>query len=553
MTNFLVIGSGVAGLRAAIESANSGEVLIITKGKVRESSTWRAQGGIAVALSEGDKPELHMKDTLKAGAGLCNKDAVKVLVEEGIPRVEELISWGAKFDRENGHLSFTMEAAHKIRRIIHAMGDATGEEVHKTLMHKAREIKNIKFLEHTFLVDLIIEEKECLGALIMTKNGKLKFISAAATILASGGSGQLYKNTTNPTVATGDGLAAAYSAGCKLQDMEFIQFHPTTLYLQSAPCFLISESVRGEGGILRNSKGETFMSEYHEMGDLAPRDVVARAIYNQMWRTKTNSVFLDMKHLQNDFLKRRFPNIYLTCKEYNLDITRDLIPVRPAAHFLMGGVKTNLETETNIKRLFACGEVASTGVHGANRLASNSLLEGLVFGRRAGIFSTKYTGKAKKHHEKSITNFQLRITNELTTSSARTCSGRPARQMAGGACSTKAKQALPLQSIYEKRMSLQRLMEKKAGIIRCGKSLKEATKKLEEWDKISRTEPSSQEEFELQNMVTVARLITSSALKREESRGAHFRSDFPVTDNKKWKKHIITSLQKSADCSRARP
>ena len=538
---FLVVGSGVAGLRAAIESANAGEVLVITKGKVRESSTWRAQGGIAVALSEGDEPELHMKDTLKAGVGLCNKDAVKVLVEEGVQRAEELISWGAKFDRENGHLSFTMEAAHKIRRIIHAMGDATGEEIHKTLMHKAQEIKNIKFLEHTFLIDLIIEEKECLGALIMTESGK-QIISASATILASGGTGQLYKNTTNPEVATGDGLAIAYRAGCKLQDMEFIQFHPTTLYLQSAPCFLISESVRGEGGILRNSKGETFMSEYHEMGDLAPRDVVSRAIYNQMWKTGTNSVFLDMKHLPHDFLKSRFPNIYLTCKEYNLDITRDLIPVRPAAHFLMGGIKTNLKAETNIKRLFACGEVASTGVHGTNRLASNSLLEGLVFGRRAGIFSTKHTGKLKKHHEKLITNFQLRITNELTTSLVRTCSGRPARHLAGGACSTKAKQALPLQSIYEKRKSLRELMEKKAGIIRCGKSLKEAIKKLEEWDKILRIELSSQEEFELQNMVTAAQLITSSALKREESRGAHFRSDFPSTDDKKWKKHIISSL-----------
>ena len=522
MTNFLVIGSGVAGLRAAIESANAGEVLVITKGKVRESSTWRAQGGIAVALSEGDEPELHMKDTLKAGVGLCNRDAVKVLVEEGVPRAEELISWGAKFDRENGHLSFTMEAAHKIRRIIHAMGDATGEEIHKTLMHKAQEIKNIKFLEHTFLIDLIIEEKECLGALIMTESGK-QIISASATILASGGTGQLYKNTTNPEVATGDGLAIAYRAGCKLQDMEFIQFHPTTLYIQSAPCFLISESVRGEGGILRNSKGETFMSEYHEMGDLAPRDVVARAIYNQMWRTRTNSVFLDMRHMPHDFLKSRFPNIYLTCKEYNLDITKDLIPVKPAAHFLMGGVKTNLETETNIKRLFACGEVASIGVHGANRLASNSLLEGLVFGRRAGVFSTKYTGKLKKFSSSYHYEYLEK------KSSYKEIHGKE----------TGVNKKIDFQKM---RKSLQRLMEKKAGIIRCGKSLKEAIKKLEEWDKILRIGTSSQEEFELQNMVTVARLITSSALKREESRGAHFRSDFPVTDDKKWKKHIITSL-----------
>lgn len=503
-TDFLVIGSGVAGLRAAIELAASGEVFVITKGKTMESSTWCAQGGIAVALAEGDAPELHMKDTTKAGVGLCDEEAVRVLVEEGVPRVEELISWGANFDKENGQLSFTQEGAHKIRRIIHAMGDATGEEIHRALMTKARGMENIKFFEHTFLIDLLVEDEECLGALAMDKNGRRQIISACATTLASGGVGQIYRDTTNPPVATGDGVAIAYRAGCELQDMEFIQFHPTTLYLSSAPCFLISESVRGEGGVLKNSKGEVFMSKYHEMGDLAPRDVVCRAIFSQMWTTKSDSVFLDMRHLESDFLKRRFPNIYMTCNKYGLDITRDLIPVRPAAHFLMGGVKTDLSAETNIKRLFSCGEVASVGVHGANRLASNSLLEGLVFGKRAGASSSKYLGR-------------------------RTSRGQEVPRKKGES----------KLDFNETKKALQGLIEKKAGIIRCGVSLKEALEKLEEWDKILDVPLTSKEEFELKNMVTVAKLTTASALRREESRGAHYRSDFPSTDDKKWKRHIV--------------
>jgi L-aspartate oxidase len=505
-TDFLIIGSGVAGLRAAIELAGAGAVSVITKGAVAEGSTWRAQGGIAVALAEGDEPGLHMKDTLRAGAGLCDEEAVRVLVEEGVPCVKELISWGAKFDEENGHLSFTQEAAHEIRRIIHAMGDATGEEVHRTLMRKARGIKNIKFLEHTFLVDLVTDEKECSGALVIDKNGRTQIISAGATILASGGLGQLYKDTTNPDVATGDGLAVAWRAGCELQDMEFVQFHPTTLYLPSAPCFLISESVRGEGGILRNSEGKTFMAEYHEMGDLAPRDVVSRAIFSQMWRTGSESVFLDMTHLKPGFLQKRFPNIYSTCKEYGLDIANDLIPVRPAAHFLMGGVRTSLTAETSVKRLLSCGEVASVGVHGANRLASNSLLEGLVFGKRAGASAARYSGRAIAVGKGSL--------------------GKKA----------KLKEKPDLKHM---RKSLKQLMEQKAGIVRCGKSLKEALEKLEEWDKIAGGACASIEEFELRNMIAVARLITASALKREESRGAHYRSDCPNTDDKHWKKHIV--------------
>jgi len=504
-TGFLVIGSGVAGLRAAIELARFGEVTVITKGEVVESSTWRAQGGIAVALADGDEPELHMQDTTRAGVGLCDEKAVKVLVEEGVQRVEELISWGANFDKEDGQLVFTREGAHELRRIIHAMGDATGEEVHRTLMQKVRGIESIKFFENTFLVDLIVESGECSGAVIINKSGEMEIISSSAVILASGGLGQLYKDTTNPPVATGDGFAIAYRAGCELCDMEFVQFHPTTLYLPSAPCFLISESVRGEGGILKNSKGETFMSEYHKMGDLAPRDVVCRAMFSQMWRTNSDNVFLDMRHLKSTFLKNRFPNIYTTCLKYGLDIGRDLIPVRPAAHFLMGGIKTGFTAETNIKRLFSCGEVASVGVHGANRLASNSLLEGLVFGSRAGVSSAKYAGSRSSGVEKVS---EVRRNKEI--------------------------------DFHGVKKDLKELMEKKAGIIRCGESLKEALDKLEEWDRIMlHNDLCSQEGLEVKNMVTAAKLITGSALRREESRGAHFRSDFPSTDDKNWKKHIV--------------
>ena len=504
-TDFLVIGSGVAGLTTAIESANAGRVTIITKDEIAEGSTWHAQGGIAVSLADGDEPEFHMEDTLKAGVGLCSRKAVKILVEEGVTRVEELISWGAKFDMEKGHLSFTQEGAHKIRRIIHAMGDATGEEVHKTLTRKARETKNIRFMSHTFLIDLITKGNECIGALTMSKNGRLRIISACATILASGGIGQLYRNTTNPPVATGDGLAAAWRAGCEIQDMEFIQFHPTTLYLPRTPCFLISESARGEGGILKNSNGEVFMEKYHEMGDLAPRDVVSRAIFNQMWRTKSNTVFLDMRHLKSGFLKKRFPNIFSTCKQYGIDISKKLIPVRPTAHFLMGGVKTNLSAETNIKRLLSCGESASVGVHGANRLASNSLLEGLVFGKRAGISASKYLRQASPHFKKTG-RMKVRTTAKSGTGKI--------------------------------KMAIKKLMEEKAGIIRCEKSLKESLVKLQEWDKILKP-ACSREELELKNMTTVACMVTSSALKRKESRGAHYRSDFPDINNRSWKKHTV--------------
>lgn len=504
-TDFLVIGTGVAGLRAAIEASNRGNVAVITKGGLKEGCTWFAQGGVAVAISKGDSPELHISDTLKAGAGLCDEKAVRVLVEEGISCVQELVSWGARFDMINGRLAFSMEGAHQIRRIIHATGDATGEEIHRALLAHARKIKNIKFLERIFLTDLLTEEGECLGAAAIDESGKPFIINSLATVLASGGLGQVYEYSTNPSVATGDGFSAAYRAGCLMQDLEFVQFHPTILYMPGAEPFLISEAVRGEGGILKNAEGEAFMKGFHKMGDLAPRDVVSRAIFSQMHQTRKPSVYLDMRHLDPEFSKARFPKIYARCKSLGIDITKDLIPVRPAAHFAMGGVSTNLRAETSVRRLYACGEAACAGVHGANRLASNSLLEGLVFGKRAGKYASGNTGN-------------------------------PPAQPASG--SNLPPEHFESGEILKLKEKLKILMEAKVGIIRCGKSLGECTEKLKKWDEIFSVPLYNVQSMEFRNMLTAGMLIADSAMKREESRGAHYRSDFPETDDRKWKKPI---------------
>jgi len=335
-TDFLVIGSGNAGLRASIEASQNGEVIIITKDAMKESSTRYAQGGIAVAMSEEDTIAAHVADTLKAGVGLCDEEHVRVMVEEGIPRVRELIAWGANFDKDNGRLGFTREGAHGRRRIIHARGDATGEETEDVLVTRGSELKNVRIMEHAFAIDLLTAKNACYGALVL-RDGELICIWAKSVIIAAGGLGQIYKYTSNPEVTTGDGFAIAYRAGCRMMDMEFVQFHPTTLYLAGAPRFLISESVRGEGGILRNARGERFMFAYHEMAELAPRDVVSRAIDKEMLNTDSDCVYLDVRSLSPNFIRNRFPTISRTCASYGLDITKELIPVQPAAHYMMGG------------------------------------------------------------------------------------------------------------------------------------------------------------------------------------------------------------------------
>src|SRR3954447_1378595 len=376
--DFLVIGAGVAGLRAAIELAEAGQVLVVAKDSLRESSSEYAQGGIAVALSDDDEVALHEQDTLYAGDGLCDTAAVRTLVEEGPAAIEELIEWGAEFDREGEALAFTREGAHSRNRILHAHGDSTGREIARTLYRKAASLPNITFRSFAAITSLIVEDGVT-GALLGDEA-----VSACKVLLATGGLGRVYRNTTNPDVATGDGVAVAYRAGAEIQDIEFVQFHPTALRLDGAPSFLLSEALRGEGARLLNADRERFMARYHPLEELAPRDVVSRAIVAEMERLGARKVWLDLAHREAGFVRARFPRIYETCQRYGVDLESEAAPVAPAAHYAMGGVWSDLDGRTSLPRLYAAGEVACTGVHGANRLASNSLLEGVVFGARAG-------------------------------------------------------------------------------------------------------------------------------------------------------------------------
>lgn len=508
--DFLVIGSGVAGLRAAIELAPHGTVVIATKDVPSESSTEYAQGGIAVALSDEDEVGIHREDTLKAGDGLCREDAVRVLVEEGPERIMELISWGAEFDREGARLAFTREAAHSKNRILHAHGDSTGKELERVLLTKVRTYQSVKKYPFAFTIDLIVDDERCCGA-YMVKEGEPVHLFAKATILATGGAGQIYERTTNPAVATGDGIAIAFRAGAVLEDMEFVQFHPTSLYMPGAPNFLLSEAMRGEGAVLRNIHGEPFLKLYHPLAELAPRDIVSRAIISEMVKTGSAHVYLDLTHLEKDFVKKRFPRINLTCRIYHIDITQDLIPVSPAAHYLMGGIKTDLHGATNIQGLYAAGEVACTGVHGANRLASNSLLEGLVFGARAGKAAALHRAEAREG----------RRIKELLSSHT-----------------TSAFQDFRASVLKEIRRSLKKLMWEKAGIIRCAESLSVARDAISQWLPSAGGASFRREEQELKNMITVASLITEAAIARRGSVGAHYRSDYP-TRGENWQQHLI--------------
>src|SRR5690349_10932091 len=383
---FIVVGAGIAGLRAAIALAEAGKVLVLAKQELTESATQYAQGGIAVALSDEDEISLHLQDTINAGDGLVNVDAAHVLVEEGPDRIQELIDWGTQFDRKGTKLTFTREAAHSRDRILHAHGDSTGREIGRALHAKALALKNISFSDFEFTANLCIDSGRVAGVQLISGAGETHVVTGGAVLLATGGAGHVYSNTTNPAVATADGIAMAYRAGAEISDMEFVQFHPTALYVKNAPRFLLSEALRGEGAVLRNSELHRFMAKYHEAGELAPRDVVARAIAHELevCRLKEPVVYLDLTHLKADHIKARFPRVYETCLQHNVDITVDLIPIRPAAHYLMGGIRTDLVGRSSLPGLYAAGETACTGVHGANRLASNSLLEGLVFGARAG-------------------------------------------------------------------------------------------------------------------------------------------------------------------------
>ncbi|WP_353684236.1 L-aspartate oxidase [Thermodesulfovibrio sp. 3907-1M] len=493
-TDYLIIGSGVAGLRAAIELGSHGNVIVATKDLPTESSTEYAQGGVAVALSDEDEIGIHFEDTIKAGDGLCNEEAVKILVSEGPQRIIELINWGAEFDKEGSKLAFTLEAAHSRKRILHAHGDSTGREIERVLINKVSTLERVTKASFTMAVDLIVEEGRCYGALLLRGDKIIKCFSKA-TVLATGGAGQVYARTTNPKVCTGDGMAMAFRAGAYLKDMEFVQFHPTALYAQGIPAFLLSEAMRGEGARLRNIYGEEFMKNYHPLGELAPRDVVSRSIISEMVRTQATHVYLDMTHLNEDFIKKRFPYIYSTCLRFNFDITKHWIPVSPAAHFIMGGVETDIWGRTNIEGLFAAGEVACTGVHGANRLASNSLLEGLVYGYRAARGAIQYVEGSQD--KSSFINFEPHI------------------------------EGLNRAEINKMREQLRQTMWEKVGVIRCGESLSTAKVKIipfyEELAGRFFIDPYA---IELKNMVMVGLIITEAALERKNSVGAHYRTDY---------------------------
>lgn len=479
--DFLVIGAGVAGLRAAIELAAAGRVLVVAKDALRESSSEYAQGGIAVALSDDDEVGLHEQDTLQAGDGLCDPAAVHTLVEEGPGAIQQLIEWGAEFDRAGGgRLAFTREGAHSRSRVLHAHGDSTGREIARTLYQKAVTIPNIEFRTYAAVTDILVVDGVAAGVAVYDQaTHRTTPVFARAVLLATGGLGRVYQETTNPDVATGDGVAMAWRAGAEIADIEFVQFHPTALHVEGAPRFLLSEALRGEGAYLLNAAGERFTNE------LAPRDVVARAITEEIRRTGAPHVFLDLTHRGAEFIRARFPRIYETCLRYNVDISRQPAPVHPAAHYAMGGVKADLDGRTSVPRLYAAGEAASTGVHGANRLASNSLLEGMVFGIRAG---------------------------------------RAMREWAGAPLLESAEVPRPLFPCAGEQ-ELRRLAWEKCGIVRSAQPLDEAIQTLEAVP-LAHGEPTPAR-FELRSIHQVVSLIARCALAREESRGAHYRLDFP--------------------------
>ncbi|MDD3927312.1 MAG: L-aspartate oxidase, partial [bacterium] len=484
-----------------------GRVAVLSKEGLSESNTQYAQGGIAAAIGSDDSPDLHYRDTIKAGAGLCSEEAVRILVDEGPGYLYQLIDMGAVFDRNNGY-SLTREAAHSRNRILHAKGDATGAEIERTLLCNIRQHDNITVLPMTMAVDLLTNDGRCCGLIAVdTSSGEARVYTAGSVVIASGGAGHIYRRTTNPNVSTGDGAAMAFRAGAQLADLEFFQFHPTALFLPRAPMFLISEAVRGEGGILRNVRGERFMPMYHQLAELAPRDVVARAIVNEMDKTGADYVYLDLRPI-GARAAERFPTICLTCKQFGLDLAKDFIPVAPAAHYYMGGILTDTRGRSSLPGLYACGEAACTMVHGANRLASNSLLEGLVFGHRC---------VAAMADDNAVKPGVPHVTSNIEQGGGRSASVE----------------------------DLKRLMWEAAGIIRCREALAGAEKRLNEMPLVS---PSGLQrpQLELANMALLARLIVKSALKRTESRGAHFRLDYPHR-SKEWQKHILLSPDKEAE------
>lgn len=518
-TDVLVIGGGVAGLRAAIAAAAEGaEVLVLTKDTIDESNTWYAQGGIAAVLQPLDSYESHVDDTEKGGAGLCDHAAVEVVIREGPQRVLELLDWGARFDKDSAKphgLAFTREGGHSYARILHAYGDATGKELAQTLIRTVRSRDSIRVSQRSFAIDLVTNEGRCIGATAVI-DGRVNIIWSKRTILASGGAGQLYRETTNPRIATADGHAMAYRAGATLRDMEMVQFHPTTLYVAGSSRALITEAVRGEGAYLVDRNGYRFMKDYHEMAELAPRDVVSRAIVEQIRRTHFTHVYLDVRHLPTPQFRDRFPQLARLVDQFEIDVSKQPIPIHPAAHYMIGGVDVDLNGRTSLDGLYAVGEASCTGLHGANRLGSNSLLEGLAFGARAGIDAAH---GAKDNAVKFPHHLEHRIAPSEKTEL----------------------------DIADVKSSLRSVMWRNVGIEREGDRLEETREIVAFWsryvmDKVFDPETlgdAATAGWELQNMLTACFLISTAAYTRTESRGAHHRVDFPTRDDTLWRLHLL--------------
>ena len=505
--DYIIIGSGIAGLYTALLAKDAGSVLIVTKGSIEDCNTRHAQGGIAAPIGKNDSPDLHFQDTIAAGDGLCDPEAVRILVNEAPDRIADLIKYGVPFDTLDGQVALTREAAHSVPRILHAGGDATGEHIEVTLSRQV-SMSSVKVLEYCLATQIILNNGKVTGVRALdSRSGMTVEYKCRSMILATGGAGRLFKYTTNSDVATGDGIALAYHAGAEIIDMEFFQFHPTVLRLPGVPSFLISEAVRGEGGLLRNVEGYRFMPDYTPEAELAPRDVVARSIVYEMRKTGSDRVFLDVTHLSPRLVTTRFPHIYRFCFDHGLDISKGLIPVAPAAHYFMGGVKVNTWGETNIAGLFAAGETACTGVHGANRLASNSLLEVVVFSKRI----------VERAQQKD----------------------KPAPNSTGTV--TEVHSLMPrVDAVIPLRFNLpnfQSLLWEKVGIVRSGEGLAEAANILMQWQPCLPW-PIDRPTYELNNMILNARMITEASLIRQESRGAHFRTDFP-NSSLEWQKHLV--------------
>lgn len=510
-TDILVIGGGLAGLRSALAAEGGQHVLVITKDELRESNSHYAQGGIAGVIDPEDRFEDHVADTLGAGGNLCDEAVVDMVVRDGPRRIEELMAWGTRFDELAGNLTLGREGGHSHHRIVHALGDATGKEIMRAVIEQTRQRSNIEIWEHTFTLDLLTEEGCCVGAMVKRQGQSPVMVWAKQTILATGGAGQVFRESTNPPVATADGYAAAFRAGAEMRDMEFIQFHPTVLYIAGSARFLMTEAIRGEGAFLVDTNGHRFMPDYDPRAELAPRDIVSQSIVRQMTATQSSNVYLDLSHLQSSLVLQRFPGIAKVCRKFGLDITTDRIPVRPGAHYMIGGVTVDTCGRTRLPGLWAAGEVTSSGLHGANRLASNSLLEGLVYGAHAGERASQAAADMPDRM----------VAHPLRSVSREEGPNEPI-------------------DIADVRAAVKSLMGRLCGVERTREGLLEAVESLDSFGVyVLQKQFDEVGGWELQNLLTTARLMAAAALAREESRGVHFRSDFPEPDDEHWRRHLI--------------